>query len=461
MIQIENAGYRYPTGNAGLEGVSLSINPGERVCLLGGNGSGKSTLLRLVAGILKPTAGSMLINGRAAEANPMTGFIFQNPEDQIVAGSVEQELAFALENFSTKRVEMQDRVCAIAARFGLQSLFHRHPLSLSAGEKQRLALAATMITTPELLLLDEPTSFLDRPGRKLLSDTLTAFREVTIIAATQYLDEIGQFKRIVFLERGRITFDGTVDQFKESQIYPERAEPAAKQGRAHEQWLPASTRSGLKVDHVSFSYPDGMAVLEDATSEFFPAQITAILGDSGSGKTTLAKILCGQERAGSGDVRLRGEYERPQRLLDHVALVMQFPEDALFAETVFEEVAFGLRNAGTSPDAIGKGVEQSLRLVGLGLNEYRDRNPLHLSAGEKRRVAIASMLVLNRPIVIFDEMTAGLDWEGVAAMAGLLRLLKQRGSTVIVISHDERFIQQVADRTLLLTGGKLQDYLSH
>ncbi len=454
MIRIQDASYRYPVGNEGLRSLTLQVNRGERVCLLGGNGSGKSTLLRLIAGIIAPGSGRVLIEGVSAAEYRQTGFIFQNPEDQIVAGSVEQELAFVLENRGVSRPEMQKRVNTIAERFELVPLLGRHPLSLSAGEKQRLALASVLIDEPRLLLLDEPTSYLDRSGRDTLFDILKTLNDVTIIAATQFLEEIGRFNRVLFLEADAIAFDGSVEQFRQARQFAE-ASGSVWTAKKKSETLPSiASTTGLQVINLSYSYPNGEPVLHELSCEFSAAQVTAVLGNSGSGKTTLAKILCGQERAESGEIRLTGEHPGSQRLLDQVALVMQFPESALFAETVFDEVAFGAKNSGANEDEIARAVAESLRLVGLEVGELRDRNPLNLSAGEKRRVAIASTLVLNRPIVIFDEVTAGLDWVGVGMMEKLMTTLKQRNCCVIVISHDESFVERVADRTLVLVNGK-------
>ncbi len=456
MLQIIDASYRYPSGNEGLKRISLRLKCGERLCLLGANGSGKSTLLRLAAGIVKPETGCVLINDLPAEEYSETGFIFQNPEDQIIAGAVDQELAFALENRAVDRAEMQNRVNDVAVEFELSPLLRRHPLSLSAGEKQRLALASTFIVRPRLLLLDEPTSFLDLRGRQTLFNALRAQTDLSIIVATQYSDEIDQFERVVFLDKGAIAFDGSVAQFKQSRLFSEITRSETLPSASPAPSITPGDHLGLEIDHVTFAYADGANVLQDVSAKFLPVQITAILGNSGSGKTTLAKILCGQERPATGRVSLMGTAAGSQELLDRVALVLQFPESAIFAETVFDEIAFGLRNAGASSDVIARAVEESLHLVGLEIAEFRDRSPHNLSAGEKRRIAIASMLVLNRPILLFDEITAGLDWSGVEAMNKLLFSLKQRGNTVIVISHDERFIERISDQTLILEEGKLR-----
>lgn len=449
MLTFDKVSYRFPSGTEGVRAVSFTIRAGERVCLLGRNGSGKSTLLRLAAGILAPSKGAIRI---AAESgvSPATGFIFQNPDLQIVAATVEQDMAFALENQAMARMEMHERVSVCAGRFGLAKLLRRHPATLSAGEKQRLALAGTLISRPRLLLLDEPTSYLDAAGRRLLSDTLAAESDICLLGATQYLSELDQYQRVIFLQEGTIAFDGIVAEFRHTEFHAEIAD-ALHDGDRRTRQSSAPASPTLRLQEVSFAYERQSPLFTNLSLDFFAGQITAIHGESGSGKTTLALLLAGLLKPHSGRIELPQLSGREAgNLSRRVSVVFQFPEENLFADSVFAEIAFGAGNSGIAESDLEARVTAALKQVGLDDTAYRHRHPLTMSAGEQRRVAIAAILALERPVVIFDEITAGLDWRGIAAMRMMLQDLSNSGKTVIVMSHVEEFIRSAADRVIRL-----------
>ncbi len=453
MIQFVNVDFK--SGAFALNDLSLEIAAGERVCLLGTNGSGKSTLLKLAAGLLQPSAGDIrhadipTHDERAFHARRADiGFIFQNPEDQILTASVASEMAFTLENLLTTQATMAERITAMANRFNLVNHLNRHPATLSAGELQRLALAATLISHPKVLILDEPSSYLDASGRKLLNETIFASRDWSILAATQDPSEIANFDRVLFLKDGRIAFDDTPQSFVDSQYYREILSTAvSNRGSGTPS---AVTESALCLRDLSFHYPGSPNCLEQISLEFPRGQITAVTGDSGSGKTTLALLIAGLLSPSSGQILFNGKLISDSERLKNVGLIFQIPESAIFAETVYDEVAFGLRNDGVHAPEINSRVENSLIRVGLDPNTYRERNPFTLSAGEQRLLAIASILALNRPITVFDESTAGLDWLGKARIRDLVISLKSAGKTVIIISHDREFVSSIADAAIEL-----------
>jgi len=449
MLTFDKVSFRFPAGTEGIRGVSFRIGAGERVCLLGRNGSGKSTLLRLAAGILAPSEGAIRIETESG-APPTTGFIFQNPDLQIVAATAEQDLAFVLENQAMARTEMHERVSAIAGRFGLTKLLQRHPATLSAGEKQRLALAGTLINRPRILLLDEPTSYLDATGRRLLSDTVAAEPDLCLLGATQYLSELDQYQRVIFLQEGAVAFDGTVAEFRRTEFHA-KIENALVGSDHRERSNSAHASLALQLRDVRFAYERQPLLFTDLSLEFFSGQITAIHGESGSGKTTLALLMAGLLRPQAGRIELPQLSGRDAGSLSkYVAVVFQFPEENLFADSVFAEIAFGPGNSGLAESELEARVTAALNQVGLDDREYRHRHPLMLSAGEQRRVAIAAILALERPVVIFDEITAGLDWDGIAAMRGMLDRLRASGKTVIVMSHADEFVRSVADHVIRL-----------
>ncbi|MGB5107505.1 MAG: energy-coupling factor transporter ATPase [Candidatus Zixiibacteriota bacterium] len=459
MIQFINVDYT--VGAFALYNISLSIKSGERVCVLGLNGSGKSTLLKLAAGLLKPTAGDVRIEGVSVHdekdfhsRRADIGFIFQNPEDQLLTASVAADLAFTLENLAFEPAEINARLSQFAKRFRLDQLLNRHPATLSAGEKQRLALAATFISHPKILILDEPTSYLDESGRRLLADMIFATRDWSILAATQHPSEIQDFDRVIFLEDGAIVFDETAAAFSASPIY--RKIESSLSPTAKTLAPPASGAYALEIRNLTFSYPVSPPCLREINLAIPSRQITAIVGDSGSGKTTLALLIAGLLKSTNGTFLIDGSTCSDDDRRTQVGIVFQIPEAAIFAETVFDEIAFGLRNQGVPTDQLSQRVNAALNRIGLDPNNYLARNPFTLSAGEQRLVAIASILALDRQIIIFDESTAGLDWIGTARIRELLQSLKSRGRTVIIISHDRKFVLPVANQTIGLVNKRIQ-----
>jgi len=474
MIRLDGINFAYQDESRFIENLSFSIQRGERVCLLGRNGSGKSTLLRLIAGLLTPTAGEIFINGvsttdhkRQRELRRQVGFIFQNPEDQIISTTVETDIAFALENFGVAQDIMRKEVSEYAEGFELKELLHRHPLTLSAGEKQRTALASVMVVQPQVLLLDEPTSFLDYRGRQRLLTTAFAERSYTIVGATQYAQEVEQYDRVIFLDQGRLLFVGSNNEFAQTEQWKQMTTSASARKRESLQTNTsvdtalspiveiASPLRGTQLEmcNVSFGYSSGQRVIDGLSIGVSPGRITAVMGDSGCGKTTLALLLAGLVKPSAGVIRLGGEEVSVKELSRQVAVLFQFPETGFFADSVLEEVAFGIRGLHLNSKDIEQKVRGALNMVGLDFDTFAGRNPFVLSAGERRRVAIASALIMERPIILFDETTLGLDWEGRQTMVRLLRDLNASGKTIVLMTHDVEFAAQTADDIVLMDRG--------
>lgn len=446
MIEFDRVTFAFDPIRPVFRELSLTIERGQRVALIGRNGSGKSTLLRLAAGLLKPTAGRIAIDSDDAfrtlfrrNWRQKLGFIFQNPEDQIVAATVEQELAFSGENFGWELERIAAAVADRATRYELTDLRERESLSLSAGEKQRLALGAMTLVNPDIVLLDEPTSYLDQRGRELLVREFFAERGITVVGATQYLEELTMYDRVLMLQDNAIAFDGTVSEFQETHVFQEIT--AIKANAANRQVQGAEPISALSCVNVDFAYESLLPVFKSLNLTVNLGQITAVCGASGSGKSSLALLLAGVLTPQAGELR----YHLSEGRRNSVALVLQFPERNLFADTVAEEIAYGLRNDAVASETIAVRAELALAQVGLEPSVFLTRHPLSLSAGEQRRVAIAAMLALERPILILDEVTAGLDWDGVAQVRHMINDLTTLGKAVVVISHDRDFVDSVAD----------------
>lgn len=442
MLKFDRVSFGYGKQPPLLQEISFEIRQGEKVCLLGLNGSGKSTLLKLAAGLLEPKAGR-IGSGCAKEK---VGFVFQQPLDQIVTSTVQGDVVFTLENLGCSQVEMKEALAAQAERFSLRPLLQRHPATLSAGEQQRTALAGVLAPQPELLLLDEPTSYLDYHGRKLLGETIAA-EQYTVLAATQFPAEASQFKRALLLDQGRIAFDGT-----SSELFTTAAWQALQESNATA--LPSIetvTSPALSISGLEFAYTNHAPTIVDLNLELPAGTITAVVGDSGSGKTTLGRLTAGLLKPQQGSVAMQTAAE----LSNCCSYVMQFPESQFFSESVREEIAFGLRNQGMQGDELESVIRRALALVGLDHDRFAPRSPFTLSGGERRRVALASILALQRPVLVLDEPTAGLDWQASAQLRRLLIALCAAGHTTVLLTHDLDLASKVTSSFVLLDRGRV------
>ena len=464
MIVFKDVSFAYSARQRVVCNLSVTINKGEKVCLLGLNGSGKSTLLKLAAGLLMPGNGHVLIDGDATDdqraalkVRSQVGFIFQNPQDQIVATTIESDIAFTLENLAFPPDVMKKRVEEMAQRFGLIDLLKRHPEAISAGEEQRTALAGTLAPSPSILLLDEPTSFLDYAGKERLREILFT-DATTILAATQFPSEALQFERVLLLDQGQLVFDGSADALFTSQTWQQlKTDSDAIQTTKKKQYSASAIgdrkeSNVIEAENVSFSYQAGTDAVREIDLAVSTGEIIAIVGSSGSGKSSLGLLLSGLLTPTAGIIRYPSNQEG-DRL---VGYLMQFPERQFFADNVHDEVAFGIESEQLPVNESKARVADSLALVGLNYDSFAVRSPFTLSGGEQRRLALASLLVMNRPILILDEPTASLDWQGTQQLLELLHHLRRSGKTILILSHDLDFVSRVADRLILLDKGRLR-----
>ncbi len=417
MIEISHLSYTYPGATTpALDDITLVVRPGERVALVGANGSGKSTLLHYLAGLLPLQRESPLA------AQP--ALVFQSPDDQAVAPSVIGELAFNLEQGGWVRSPMLERLAVWASRFGLTALADRDLTRLSGGEQQTVALAAATIDQRPVLLLDEPESWLDTDGRTRLADALselrTALPELIEVRVTQSQETADDYERVIALRNGRLMTDPAA-------IATVLCPP-----------LPTSSVSGFEsppetgwnLEGVSFSRPETGTVFRDVTTAI-TGRIIAIDGRNGSGKTTLLRLLAGLIVPTAGQIRLRdGRRVTPPG--SDAYLVGQLPERQFFCDSVADELRFGLRRCGRHHD------DEILRRVldRVGLTVDLSRDPLSLSGGEQRRLALAIALSLQPSRLLCDEPTAALDNRGRALVAEILASTAANGTQIVIVSHD-------------------------
>jgi energy-coupling factor transport system ATP-binding protein len=497
-----------------LRSVSLVQNAGEMIGVMGASGAGKSTLAKCLNRIVPEfedgefrgaisIAGESLEHLRVCEVAPKVGMVFQDFESQLFSTNVAHEVAFAMEQVGMDRAEMDRRILPALEAVGLRGFEHRDPMSLSGGEKQRLAIASVLALRPSLIVLDEPTTDLDPEGRAEVFALIRKLREqgLSLIVIEHESEELRAADRIVVLREGEIAADGppaevfartglltecgvrppglghalellgidaqpkSVDQAYEVIV---RAYPSVArivQSRVSEESKPAAGTarpttnnvigpSFIEIENLSYSYAGGPRVLDSIDLKVEAGEFLAIVGQNGSGKTTLAKSVVGLLQPATGRITIDGKDRarmRPAETAREVAYVFQNPDHQIFAATVDDEVAFGPRNFGLPADEIRRRCDEALEAVGL--QNERQSDPFLLSKGERQRLAVASVLVLRPRMLILDEPTTGLDHREQLRMMALVRDLNRSGIAIVIITHTPWLVAEYARRVVLMRKG--------
>jgi energy-coupling factor transport system ATP-binding protein len=474
-LQVRGWGWRHGGRRAwALRGVDLSVEPGERVLLLGPSGSGKSTLLAAMAGLLDPAdagkqEGNVLLDGRPArEVRHRAGLVMQDPESALVMGRAGDDVAFGLENRGVAATDIWPRVdealLAVGFPYGRDALTG----ALSGGEQQRLALAGILALRPGLLLLDEVTANLDPVGadlvRRTLSDVLATTGSTVVMVEHRVASVLGLVDRAVVVEAGGgVVADGPPDEvfgryggwLADRGVWVPGHEPVVRRRAT------GPPGPGLvTTDRVSFTYPStGHVGLASTSVSVAAGQALAVTGPNGTGKSTLALLLAGLLRPSEGSVlaeqALGGPAGEPvlsrwrgRDLVRTIGTVFQDPEHQFVTATVRDELAIGPRNAGAAPAGIGARVDELLDR--LGLTALAAANPFTLSGGEKRRLSVATALATAPRMVVVDEPTFGQDSRTWAVLAELLADLRDDGRAVVMVTHDEALVDAIADVELRL-----------
>ena len=430
--------FTYPEGDRpALDGVSFRVEPGEVVAVLGPSGSGKSTLLRALSGLVPHYhggrfAGSVVVGGRDTRTTrpaELAGFVatlFQDPEDQVILGRVENEVAFGLENLAAPPEEILPRTHAALAAVGGQHLAARTTETLSPGELQRVCLASALALEPQLLLLDEPTSQLDPGGAEAILELAAASGAAVILSEQRPAIALAHAERVVFMEGGRILLEARSDDALD---WLAEQRPSYLPRTALEPHEDAGAETLVRLDRVSFAY-GGAEVLDGVSLELRRAEIVALTGQNGIGKTTLAKLAAGLLEPGRGRVDCAGR----------AAYLTQDPGRFLICERADEEVALS---------AAGDFGAARRALSAVGLEGFDARHPRDLSSGERERLALAAVLATEPEVLVLDEPTRGVDPPRKEQLASLLRRDAARRAT-LVVTHDLVFAGDVADRVVEL-----------
>jgi cobalt transport protein ATP-binding subunit len=489
-----------------LAGVTLAAAGGELVVVMGESGAGKSTLLRCVNGLVPSLApatcsGEILLGGMPVLGHPAgelagrVAMVFQDFEAQLFSTNVRLEVAFGPGQLGVPPEEIARRVAAALATVDLAAYDSRDPSRLSGGQKQRLAIASILAMAPGMILLDEAATDLDPVGRRELYATLARLRRerITLVAVEHEIDPVIGADRLYLMRRGEVVAGGPpVELVRDPALFLRcgvrphdlallserlgvelplevdaaveelrrlgaRIVPAASDVRSDAKGSAGSgERPLLEVERLSCAYGGGPAALRGVSLRIAAGEMIALIGQNGSGKTTLAKHLNGLLRAERGTVRLDGADLRTvplERAAQQVGYVFQNPDHQLFAATVREEVAFGLRNFGLRGAALEERVQGALDVVELGA--LGDRDPFLLSKGERQRLAVATVLAMAPRVLILDEPTTGLDYPQQRRMLDLLVRLRAGGTTVVVITHSPWVVAEYAERALLMRAGEI------
>jgi energy-coupling factor transport system ATP-binding protein len=516
LIEIEDLTFSYSTQQhePALRNLSCSIEQGSFVGITGLAEAGKSTFCRLIAGYIPhffqgEFSGRVNVAGKdtrettIGELAEWVGFVFENPFDQLTGASltVLEEAAFALENMGLAREQIRLRAEKSLTQVGMEDLKDRHPQQLSGGQSQRLALASILAVQPEVFILDEPTSQLDPLGVEEVFDVISDMhtRGNTLIVVSQDLDHLAiRADRLMVIDKAEIKWDGeprevlleaaearypilipdvleiscklraagripsnpplplTVEQAANelsSIVTPDSAEIIAA-GRTSRHSKVESSKE-LVFEDVHYDYPTGVSAIRGVSLSLDEGCV-CIVGQNGAGKTTFAKHLNGLLRPTRGRVLVRGKDTREYRVAElarEVGLAFQNPDDQLFRSTVEEEVRFG-------PDNVGAGPEEAKRMVAfamdlMGLEAVPEKKPHDLGVPERKRVATASVIAMNTPVVVLDEPTGGQDAEGIELLGQLVGQLVQQGKLVVVVTHDVNFAARHADRVIALYRGRV------
>ena len=487
---------------ATLKDISFDIAKGEKVLILGPSGSGKSTLAQCLNGIIPnihkgQAQGQVRIDGQDIfkqsiyDKSQLVSTVLQDPDGQFIGLTVAEDLAFALENDCADQSEMKDKVALWAERLDLTSLLNHRPQDLSGGQKQRVSLAGVLIDESPILLFDEPLANLDpKSGQETIDLIDKIHKEVgaTTIIIEHRLEDVlyRPVDRILLVNEGELIFNGSPDELLSSTLLLENGirEPLyvtvlrqlgfdtrsaqnlsqldaldlsdlALPDRVLKDKKDSSSDSILKVEGLSVSYGDNPAIIEDLSFSLKKGERLAIVGKNGAGKSTLAKALCGFVPS-QGKLTYKGQdisqdsiAERSER----IGFVLQNPNQMISQTMIFDEVALGLRLRGIEETEVEERVHEVLKTCGL--YSFRKWPISALSFGQKKRVTIASILVLKPEIIILDEPTAGQDYKTYTDIMNFLDSLQKQGHTIVMITHDMQLMLEYSDRCLVVVEGKI------
>ena len=503
MIELKDFSFQYKAqSEPTLKNINLTIYKGEKVLIVGPSGSGKSTIGQCLNGIIPniykgTSSGQFLIQGKEAfdlsiyEKSHLVSTVLQDTDGQFIGLSVAEDLAFALENDMVELESMKSRVHTWAERLDLSKLLGNRPQDLSGGQKQRVSLAGVLIDESPILLFDEPLANLDPKSGQDIIDLIDQIHEeqgTTTIIIEHRLEDVlyRPIDRVILINQGQVLFNGSPDELLRTTLLAENGirEPlyltTLRQLGQDISKLPhldkveklplgdlsvdiptphfekgAEAETILELGHLNFAYRESQPILKDLSLTIPKGQRLAIVGKNGAGKSTLAKAICGFIQT-EGTYFSKGEDikgDSVKERAERVGYVLQNPNQMISTNMIFDEVALGLRLRNVPEDQIESRVHQALKTCGL--YEFRKWPISALSYGQKKRVTIASILVLGPEILVLDEPTAGQDQRNYTEIMEFLDSLQQKGHTIIMITHDMQLMLDYSDRAIVVTDGRI------
>ena len=503
IIELKDFSFQYKAqSEPTLKNLNLTIYKGEKVLIVGPSGSGKSTIGQCLNGIIPniykgTSSGQFLIQGTEAfdhsiyEKSHLVSTVLQDTDGQFIGLSVAEDLAFALENDMVELESMKSRVHTWAERLDLSKLLDHRPQDLSGGQKQRVSLAGVLIDESPILLFDEPLANLDPKSGQDIIDLIDQIHEeqgTTTIIIEHRLEDVlyRPIDRVILINQGQVLFNGEPDELLRTTLLAENGirEPlyltTLRQLGQDISKLPyldnvgklpledlsvdipvpnfeksAEVEAILELGHLNFAYREGQPILKDLSLTIPKGQRLAIVGKNGAGKSTLAKAICGFIQT-EGTYFSKGEDikgDSVKERAERVGYVLQNPNQMISSTMVFDEVALGLRLRNVPEDQIESRVHQALKTCGL--YEFRKWPISALSYGQKKRVTIASILVLGPEVLVLDEPTAGQDQRNYTEIMDFLDELQQKGHTIIMITHDMQLMLDYSDRAIVVTDGQI------
>ena len=503
MIELKDFSFQYKAqSEPTLKNLNLTIYKGEKVLIVGPSGSGKSTIGQCLNGIIPnifkgTSSGQFLIQGKEAfdlsiyEKSHLVSTVLQDTDGQFIGLSVAEDLAFALENDMVELESMKSRVHTWAERLDLSKLLDHRPQDLSGGQKQRVSLAGVLIDESPILLFDEPLANLDPKSGQDIIDLIDQIHEeqgTTTIIIEHRLEDVlyRPIDRVILINQGQVLFNGQPDDLLRTTLLAENGirEPlyltTLRQLGQDISKLPhldkveklplgdvsvdiptphfekgAEAETILELGHLNFAYREGQPILKDLSLTIPKGQRLAIVGKNGAGKSTLAKAICGFIQT-EGTYFSKGEDikgDSVKERAERVGYVLQNPNQMISTNMIFDEVALGLRLRNVPEDQIESRVHQALKTCGL--YEFRKWPISALSYGQKKRVTIASILVLGPDVLVLDEPTAGQDQRNYTEIMDFLDELHQKGHTIVMITHDMQLMLDYSDWAVVVMDGQV------
>ena len=510
VISFENFGFQYTAqAEPTLYDINLNIAKGEKVLIAGPSGCGKSTLAHCINGLIPnsypgKTTGKLTVGGKNAleldlfGLSKMVGTVLQDSDGQFIGLTVAEDIAFALENDCIPTPEMHALVEKIAELVDVKQVLHHAPHEISGGQKQRVGLGGVMVGDVEVLLFDEPLANLDPATGKqaiVLIDEIQKRTGCAVVIIEHRVEDVlyRPVDRIVVMGDGRIQYDGDPDTLLCSQLLQEKGIreplyvtalkyagveltpamrpsylPELKLSSAQKQqvrtWFEAQPAAAaekpgevlLRAEGIDFTYDGGHHALRGIDCTIHKGEMLAIVGTNGAGKSTFSKVVCGFEKPQKGILELNGTDLQTLSIkerADHIGYVMQNPNQMISKTGIFDEVALGLRNRGVAEEEIRPRVEETLKICGL--YPFRNWPVSALSYGQKKRVTIASILVLKPEMILLDEPTAGQDLKHYTEIMDFLAELNEQGITVVLITHDMHLMLEYTPRAVVFNEGRV------